>query len=178
MQPNYQKKIRFINSCGVIVEYALLEKAMLWFSEGNLRSPRKIFIHGVYPAVSIFYRKAHIHRLIMLYLHKEIAFQRNDHVHHKDGDILNCMVSNLEIISASEHLSGHNKNRVFSEKHKKAIGEASKKRKGMKMKRVHTFKKSDLKKCINRGISRKELTIKYGCSLTTVNRNMKEYLAT
>ena len=62
-----QKKIDFINDCNAIVDYEELEKAVLWYSEKTTVSKKHIYLHGMYPAVTIASEKIHIHRLLMMY---------------------------------------------------------------------------------------------------------------
>ena len=104
-----QKKIEFINSCNCIVDYEMLKKAMLWYSSKPLYSQRAIFMHGNYPAVSIYDEKIHIHRLLMMYkLQSDI--DTNYYVHHIDGnhndklcrDVTDCIIKQV-IEKCKEH---------------------------------------------------------------------------
>lgn len=56
-----QKKLEFINDCHCIVDYAELEKAINWYSDKPTARLKHIYMHGNYPAVSIYKEKIHIH---------------------------------------------------------------------------------------------------------------------
>jgi len=62
-----QKKIHLNNCCNCIVDYDLLEKAILWYSKKPTTANKKIFMYGRYPAISIYYEKIHIHRLLYMF---------------------------------------------------------------------------------------------------------------
>jgi len=56
--PKKQERLIFDNSCNCLFDKGVLEKAMLWWSEERiLKKNRKIYMHGNYPAVSIFNEK-------------------------------------------------------------------------------------------------------------------------
>ena len=127
---NIQRKIRFINNCDCIVDYDLLERAILWYTKKPTISIKRISMHGRYPCVSIGKQKIHIHRLIGLY-HYKIT---DTHYHHIDGNKLNVRLENIMPIKDSEHLSLHNKgkNRI-SEKQREAIVRFNHSRKGCRL---------------------------------------------
>ena len=131
MRPKKQKSIEFENTCNCIVDLELLEKAMLWYSVSSLKSKRKIYLHGSYPAVSIYNEKIHIHRLLMMYMYKT-KLPRHLYIHHIDSDKLNSEISNLEIIEDDKHGSHHNKGKILSKEHRFKISEANRKRKGIR----------------------------------------------
>lgn len=133
MKPKVQSPIKLINNCGAIYPEKYLKEAMIWYAKGTLFKKKVISMNGKYPAVSIYKEKVHIHRLLMMYKHKT-KFPTNIHIHHKDGNKLNSTISNLEVLSAEEHMSLTNKERVFTISHRLKIAEANKKRKGMKLK--------------------------------------------
>lgn len=109
-----QKPIWFVNKAEVIVDKGLLEMAMLWWADyfyGKPIAGRKvIFLHGKYPGVAIFKDKIHVHRLIYCYITKKVL-RTGQHVHHKDGNKLNSILDNLELLDASFHQSITNKGR-------------------------------------------------------------------
>ncbi len=108
-----QKPIKFINKCNCSVNFEELEKAIIWFSDKPTAQTKSIFLHGRYPAVSIYDRKIHVHRLLMMYwLNKDL--DTKEYVHHLDGNPLNALRINLCLMSASEHQSKTNKGRTQS----------------------------------------------------------------
>jgi len=132
MRPKKQSKIMFANTCDCTVDLALLEQAVIWYADGKTLKPhRKIYLHAKYPAVSIYNEKIHIHRLIMMYLHKNI-FDKNMCVHHADGNKLNNSIRNLELIRDSLHGHIHNKGKTLSVEHRNKIAKANRKRKGFR----------------------------------------------
>ncbi len=134
MKPTKQQPLIFENKCGCIVDYNLLESAMLWYANTPLIPFRKIYLHGLYAAVSIYNEKIHIHRLIMMYKSK-VRLPPNLIVHHKDGNKLNNAIENLEITSNYRHASHHNKSKVLTIVHRNKISEANKRRKGLRHRR-------------------------------------------
>nr|DAO32532.1 MAG TPA: hypothetical protein [Caudoviricetes sp.] len=64
MKPNIQKPLKFINKCNCIVDYDLLEKAILWFAKDVIFEVKSIIMYSKYPCVSIYNDKIHIHRLL------------------------------------------------------------------------------------------------------------------
>jgi len=173
MRPKTQKKIRFINDCGCLVNEALLERAMLWYAYDNLKSPRKIFMHGKYPAVAIYRKKLHVHRLIGMYLYRDyIACQIV--VHHIDGDRFNCLASNLELMSSKMHGSHHNKGKKLSDEHKRKISEANKKRKGIKMRRKYKIPLDELRVFMREGKSISAIARHYGCGWDVIKQRIYE----
>jgi hypothetical protein len=108
-----QKKIYFNNRCNCIVDNDLLEKAILWYSKSPTTANKKIFMYGRYPAVSIYYEKIHIHRLLYIFTIKNLI-PNGYVVHHIDENRLNASISNLELITHSQHSSLHNGRKIFN----------------------------------------------------------------
>ena len=173
MQPKIQRKIDFINECDCLVDVELLESAILWFSHGNLKSPRKIYMHAKYPCVSVFDKKIHVHRLIGMYLWRE-TIANGMVVHHEDHNKLNSRVDNLSVMSNTIHASHHNKGKVLSDDHKKKIAKAGKKRKGMKIKRKYNIPQSDLLCYLSEGVSILKIAKIYGCDWSVVKSRINE----
>lgn len=131
---NNQKNIVFYNPLGVIVDYELLKKAIIWKQEKPTASKKKIYLHGKYPAVSIHNQKHHIHRLIYsFYSGKEL--KPHEHVHHINSNKMDARIDNLTLMTSSEHLSMENKGKILSDNHKNLISLANKRRIGIKMKK-------------------------------------------
>lgn len=126
-----QKAIKLKNSCNCIVSYEELEKAIIWYSNNPVRSIKKIYLHGKYPAVTIGKEKIHIHRLLMSYwLNTKIP--SNFLVHHINENKLDSRKENLAIIYITIHQSKHNKGKTISEKQKEILKQNNHKRKGIK----------------------------------------------
>ena len=134
MKPKLQKPIYFYNACNCLVDYAVLEKANVWYSKDVVFSKRKIYLHGNYPCVSIFDEKLHVHRLILSFTLQR-KLDNNEYVHHIDHNKLNCSINNLELMSVSAHQSLHNKGKFLSPEHKSKISDKNKLRKGTKHKK-------------------------------------------
>ena len=120
MTPLTQKHITFNNMANCIVDLDLLEKACVWVSDRPLISKKTISLHGTYPAVSIYHKKWHIHRLLMSYVSGRLL-PRNEYVHHKNENKLDCRIENLQIMNVFEHQSMHNKGKIISEQQKEQI---------------------------------------------------------
>jgi hypothetical protein len=171
---NKQKPIIFINDCGCIVDYNMLEEAILWYSNKPTTSIKHIYLHGNYPAVSIFKEKFHVHRLLMMYkMGKKLL--RSEHVHHLDKNRLNCLIENLRIMDASEHTSTHLKGVKKSEEFRKIISERNKKRKGIKIKKSVNIPLNELKMYLKEGLSINNISKIFGCDWTTVKARIDEY---
>jgi hypothetical protein len=126
-----QKKVQFENSCNCIFNELYLRTAMEWYAKKPFYNKRKIYLHSKYPTVSMFHEKLHIHRLLVEWIIGR-KLKRTEYVHHKNGDVLNNYINNLEIMEASKHQSMHNKNKKISDYQKQQIIKSNKKRKGCK----------------------------------------------
>lgn len=133
MRPKEQEKLVFNNKCKCVVDYNLLEKAMIWYAKNTLKKHRVIYMYGEYAAVSIYNEKIHIHRLLKMYVDKTI-YPSYIHVHHINGDKLNNSIDNLTLVLDTHHASSHNKGKTLSKEHKQKIGENNKLRKGTRYK--------------------------------------------
>lgn len=139
-----QKKIEFINDCHCIVDYEELENAILWYEDKPTSRLKHIYLHGNYPAVTIYNKKIHIHRLLMMYWNNIKILSRKIYVHHKDENKLNASRDNLIFMEDSIHQSKHNKGKINSEVQRQATIKSNHKRKGVKkgiIKRDITYKK-------------------------------------
>ena len=115
-----QKPIEFINACGCLVNYDLLEQAIIWYQKSPTARLKRIYLHSKYPTVSIHDKKIHIHRLLKMYTLRH-SIDKNECVHHLDGNRLNCLIDNLVNMNASKHSSLHNKGKPCGEKQRKHI---------------------------------------------------------
>ncbi len=117
MKINKQKPIEFTNNCGCSIDISALTKAVLWFANGRpVARFKTIFLYGCYPAVSIYEQKIHVHRLLLMWLYGR-ELDRYEYAHHLDGDKLNARISNLRVMSASEHQRKVNKGRKQTPEH-------------------------------------------------------------
>lgn len=173
MKPKIQKPLIFINSCNCVCDERLLSSAMIWFSEDTLKSPRKIFMHGLYPAVSIYDKKIHVHRLIGLYLFRD-RLAEGMVIHHKDHDRLNASPDNLQLMSNVVHAAHHNKGKTLTDEHKAKIASANRKRKGIKMKRKYNIDAQELRSHLASGKSINAIAKIYGCDWSVVNNRIHE----
>ncbi len=164
---NEQKPLEFIDDCNCLVDYEELEKAILWYSDKPVARLRKIYLHGRYPAISIYHEKIHVHRLLMMYW-KGRRLKTEEHVHHKDENRLNALRENLEIVIGSDHISYHNKYKKLTVEHRKRISEANKRRKGTKQKKTVNIPFGELKYLINKGYSINGISKLYKCDWSTV----------
>lgn len=166
-----KKDIIFRNDCKATFDENVLRNAICWYSSKPVCKIKHIFLYGKYPAVSIYDKKIHIHRLLKMY---EVGtdIDSNQYIHHKDGDKLNALLDNLEIIDSHKHQSIHNKNKTLSEEHRKKISLANKKRKGIKMKK--RVRMDDLKKLLDSGYSINRISKIYGCDWSTVKNRIHE----
>ena len=170
---NEQKPIEFINDCNCVVDYKELASAIIWYSDKPVARLRKIYMHGNYPAVSIYHEKIHVHRLLMMYWSRR-KLKTKEHVHHKNGNRLNALKDNLEIVMDCEHLSQHHKGKKLSNKHREKISEANKKRKGSKQIKTVNIPLCELKEYLNKGYSISKISKIYKCDWSTVRARIYE----
>jgi len=81
------KLIEFINDCKCQFAYQDLLDAIRWYSPKPVTRLKHIFMHGRYPAVSIYDKKIHVHRLLAMY-YEQRDLERGEYVHHKDNNSL------------------------------------------------------------------------------------------
>lgn len=121
---NYQKEIEIVNACDAKYDNNDLCKAIAWYSDKPVCRLKTVFLSGKYPAVSIYFAKIHIHRLLMMYyLNGEIP--DSFYVHHNDGDRMNCTKENLSLVNISYHQRLHNIGKTISESQKDRIRECN-----------------------------------------------------
>lgn len=171
-----QKPIKFINSCGCTVDYEELSKAILWYQKKPTASTKKIYIHGRYPAVSIYHEKIHIHRLLMMFWLRT-ALPQDFVVHHIDGKRLNASKDNLVVLHISKHQSYHNKGRKLSKEHCLKIAENNRLRKGKK----HRTKRTDITPRMvyqlkQQGMSFNQISIKHGMDWGCVKQRYDDFI--
>jgi hypothetical protein len=147
-----QKPICFINDCGCIVDELELVKAIKWYSDKPVARAKHIYLHGKYPAVSIYKEKIHVHRLLMMYWNKRIL-SFTEYAHHLDGNKLNASKDNLIIMEQKKHQSEHNSGKTLTLSHRQKISEANKRRKGMPHKKRVQIPLTQLRALLTTGMS-------------------------
>ncbi len=120
-----QQHITIVNCCNAIYDSNTLRLAILWFTNKPVYRVKTVFMYGKYPSVSIYDRKIHIRRLIMMYK-MQCDIPDGYLVHHSDGNGMNSGIENLLLMEISAHQSLHNKGKTLSDEHKAKIGKASK----------------------------------------------------
>lgn len=147
---------------------------MLWWAMGkNMLSTKSIFLYGQYPAVAIFRDKIHVHRLLISYK-SNCKLLPSLHVHHKNSNRLDARLENLEILTASAHLSLTNKGRKFSSCHKAKIAEANKRRLGKKMKKRVSIDLTELSIQASMGWSISRSARYFNCGWSTIKSRLYE----
>lgn len=173
MTVKIQHPMYFENKCGCLFDAELLSGAMIWFAQKPQCGKKTIFMHGRYPAVSIYGTKIHVHRLIGLFLLKNETLD-HIHIHHKDHNRLNALPDNLENILDKVHVSSHNKGRQFSPTHRAKISEANRRRKGIKIKRMYDLPLNSLRQMLNEGWSISKIARFFGCGWDVVKNRIYE----
>lgn len=168
-----QKPIEFVNECNCLVDLDELKNAIIWYSEKPVTRLKKIYMHGMYPAISIYKEKIHVHRLLMMYwIGRKLMTE--EYVHHKDECKTNSSRKNLEIMQSGVHQSHHNKGKELSEQHRKLIGEAGKKRKGIKVKKRCDIPIGELKELFQKGHSINAISKHFKVDWTTIKARLNE----
>ena len=150
----------------------VLKNAIIWYSLKPVCRIKHIYMHGNYPAVSIYDKKIHIHRLIKMYELKS-DIQDGLFVHHINENKMDARKSNLCLVPVSEHQSIHNKGKTLSKEHKEKISLANHKRKGIKIKK--RIEMPRLMEYVKRGLSINKISQIYGCGWDAVKARIKEH---
>jgi hypothetical protein len=116
IKPTNYREIEFVNQCKCLYSAKDLERAINWYSDKPVARLKRVFMHGRYPAISIYDEKIHVHRLLAMY-YEERDLDSAEYVHHIDGDVLNARRDNLVIQSASEHQRNANLGHKQSPQH-------------------------------------------------------------
>jgi len=171
---NKQKEIEFINDCNAIVDYNILAQAIYWYSSRPTVKIKHIYLHGKYPAVSIYKEKIHIHRIIGSYINKR-KLDKNEYIHHKDENKFNCSIDNIFLMQASEHQSFHNKGKVISEKQREAIIRSNKMRKNIR-KAFHrpSISYEKVKDLLDKGYTINKIANELSVAWTTIKARVKD----
>lgn len=166
--------MEFENSCNCIVDYAILEKAIIEECKRRSIEPKdhyKIYEYRGYAGISIKHDKVSVHRIIGKYM-VGIDFGSEIHVHHIDGNRFNNSISNLQVLRNELHTKGHYLVQYVPEDYKKEFGN--------RMKNI--IARNDVTEEKVRELRKKGLTIpqiakELKCAVNTVNRRlgMKEH---
>ena len=166
------KKIVFVNQCDCVFDPAELRKATRWYSNKPVARIKTIYLHGQYPAVSIYDKKIHVHRLLMMYwLQRDLA--HNEHIHHMRGK-LNCLRYNLLLMSAAAHNRIHVADRVLSTEARSKISAANRLRKGMPHKRTLNVSTEAIKQKHTEGLSINAIARYFGCDRSSIKRRLTD----
>jgi len=120
---NSTSATQFINEVMADFITSDLRDAIHWYAQRGVAPTKRVFMYGRYPAVSIYDKKIHIHRLLMMY-YEERDLERSEYVHHIDGNPLNALPDNLEIQSAPKHQSQANKGIPHTNEHRRNAANA------------------------------------------------------
>ena len=166
--------MEFINSCNCIVDYNILEKAIIAECDRRGIKPKnsyKIYDYRGYAGISLKHNKESVHRIIGKYM-VGFNFDKNIHVHHLDGNKMNNSVSNLQVIRNDLHFKAHDVHKYIPEDYKRSFGE----RMRPIVSRTDVTKENvtELRKI---GLTIQEIAKKLNCGENTVYRRlgMKDY---
>ncbi len=104
--------ITFTNKHNCIFDEDILSGAIGWYATLRgieVKAHRTIYNNNTgYLQVLIGGRDVFVHRLLIMY-HLKRKLTSSEHVHHIDGNILNNVLSNLELTTNSKHTTHHHK---------------------------------------------------------------------
>lgn len=166
--------MEFVNECSCIVDYSVLEKAII--EECNRRNivPKntyKIYNYRGYAGISLKHDKISIHRIIGKYM-VGFDFGSNISVHHIDKNKFNNDISNLQVIRKDLHTKEHNIVQYVSKDYMRDYGNRMKdiiSRKDVTREKVLVLRR--------KGLTIKQIANELKCGKNTVNRRlgMKDY---
>ena len=102
--------MKFINECSCIVDYSILEKAIIDECKRRNVTPNncyKIYMYRGYAGISIKHDKVSVHRILGKYM-IGCDLPRNVIVHHIDKNKLNNNINNLQVMKSELHTKEHN----------------------------------------------------------------------
>ena len=166
--------MEFINSCNCIVDYDILEKAIIAECDRRGIEPKqsyKIYDFRGYAGISLKHDKESVHRIIGKYMVK-FDFDSDINVHHLDGNKMNNSISNLQVIRKDLHIKQHDIHQYVPESHKRSFGERVKPI--VSRADVTKEKVTELREM---GLTISEIAKKLNCGRNTVKRRlgMKDY---
>lgn len=159
----------FENACDCIVDYEVLEKAIIEeCSRRNIKPKNiyKIYFYRGYAGISIKHDKVSVHRIIGKYM-VGYDFPSNIIVHHIDGNKLNNDISNLQVMKSELHTKEHNIVQYVSKDYMKECG--NRMRAVISRTDVTKEKVANLR---NRGLTIPEIAKELNCGYNTVCRRL------
>ena len=168
-----QKEIKWKNKCGCIVDFDVLTKAVIWYSDRPVQENKSIYLHGKYAAVSIGKQKVHIHRLLMSYFFGH-SIPTNLSVHHLDENKLNDSISNLAVMVSSYHNKHHMKGFHPTKEQISATIKANHKRKGTHNIKSINISDEEIKILLEEGKSINWIANYFKCNWDTIKRRVNQ----
>ncbi len=162
--------MKFENTCNCIVDYKILEQAILEECSRRHIKPKseyKIYPFRGYAGISLKHDKVSVHRIVGKYM-IGMDFDRNIVVHHIDGNKFNNSISNLQIMKNSFHTKEHYPVQFVSISH---LSNARKK--AAEKIRRNDVTKEEVLKLYQQGLTYNEIASELHCGRTTVSRRIK-----
>lgn len=109
--------IAFVDKYNSTFDEGTLSDAVEWYARLKdfvLHKEEKLFFAGPYGYLCVAtgkHRPMFVHRLLMMY-HLKRELKSDEWVHHRDENILNNVLSNLELMSDVEHGTHHCRRRA------------------------------------------------------------------
>ena len=166
--------MNFENACNCIVDYDVLEKAIIEECKRRNIEPKeeyKIYMYRGYAGISMKHDKVSVHRIIGKYM-VGYDFESEIVVHHIDGNKLNNSINNLQILKNNLHTKEHDLvSFVDKDKLRENVKKATE---AIKRKDVSEEKVKELRE---EGFTVKQIAEALNCGINTVNRRlgMKDY---
>lgn len=159
----------FENSCNCIVDYKILENAIIDECKRRNIKPKskyKIYLYRGYAGISLKHDKVSVHRILGKYM-VGFNFGSEISVHHIDGNKLNNSISNLQVLKNGLHTKEHN---IISRVSKEQLKEnAQKAAEARKRTDVTTDKVKELR---HLGYTVKQISEELHCGYNTVCRRL------
>lgn len=161
--------MEFVNECKCIVDYSVLEHAIIEECARRGFEPNKkykIYDYRGYAGISIKHDKVSVHRIIGKYMVGH-DFGSDIHVHHIDGNHFNNSVSNLQVLRKGLHTKEHNIVQYVSKSYMKEFGNRMKNiisRSDVTKERVVALK--------NQGLTVEQIAKELNCGKNTVCRRL------
>lgn len=166
--------MKFDNACNCIVDYDVLENAIIEECKRRNIAPKdeyKIYMYRGYAGISMKHDKVSVHRIIGKYM-VGYDFESEIVVHHIDGNKLNNGINNLQILKNNFHTKEHGLvSLVDKDKLKENVKKATE---AIKRKDVTKEKVKELRE---KGFTVKQIAEMFDCGKNTVYRRlgMKDY---
>jgi hypothetical protein len=168
-----QHPIQIINECGCLVSEDDLRAAILWHAKKPVMPIKPICLYKGYPVVNIHKQRFFVHVLLFMYWNQR-RVRIGYVVHHKDKNRLNATRDNLVELKHGKHASLHNANKTQTVEHRRKIGEANRRRKGIHHRIVRTDIKYDLiSQLLDDGLTIRAASRLLSCSDATVRRRIR-----